>query len=242
MAAANVFDDDDLRRSGRRDDEDREGERLLEHEPAVVGVAAFVVLLLLALSNTDVVTIRLFGAAVLESPLAFVVFVAFGVTGPIPPTELGVTLALAVLLDATVIRMMLVPALLAGFLIGNRLHAALPAGAVLKAVVSQRLLPRRDLNGRTVACEIMINTPSIRTLIRDNKTFRINSDIQTGAKYGMVTLDGFLMEKYQLGYISREEVITKSQDPVTIQSKLQEYELARALGTGGGGAHVCAPA
>jgi RND superfamily putative drug exporter len=41
-----------------------------------------------------------------------VVFIAFGVTGPIPPTELGVTLALAVLLDATVIRMMLVPSLL----------------------------------------------------------------------------------------------------------------------------------
>jgi putative drug exporter of the RND superfamily len=40
-----------------------------------------------------------------------VVFIAFGVTGPIPPTELGVTLALAVLLDATVIRMMLVPSL-----------------------------------------------------------------------------------------------------------------------------------
>ena len=38
----------------------------------------------------------------------------------------------------------------------------------------------------------MINTPSIGALIRDNKTFRINSDIQTGAKYGMVTLDGFL--------------------------------------------------
>ena len=41
-----------------------------------------------------------------------VVFVAFGVTGPIPPTELGITLALAVFLDATVIRMMLVPSLL----------------------------------------------------------------------------------------------------------------------------------
>jgi RND superfamily putative drug exporter len=41
-----------------------------------------------------------------------VVFVAFGVTGPIPPTELGVTLALAVALDATVIRMLLVPSLL----------------------------------------------------------------------------------------------------------------------------------
>jgi len=44
--------------------------------------------------------------------IMIVVFVAFGVTGPIPPTELGVTLALAVLLDATVIRMLLVPALL----------------------------------------------------------------------------------------------------------------------------------
>ncbi len=50
-------------------------------------------------------------------------------------------------------------------------------------------------------------------LIRDNKTFRINSDIQTGAKYGMVTLDSFLMEKYQAGMISREEVVNKSQDP-----------------------------
>ena len=44
--------------------------------------------------------------------IMIVVFIAFGVTGPIPPTELGITLALAVLLDATVIRMMLVPSLL----------------------------------------------------------------------------------------------------------------------------------
>ena len=44
--------------------------------------------------------------------IMIVVFLAFGVTGPIPPTELGITLALAVLLDATVIRMMLVPSLL----------------------------------------------------------------------------------------------------------------------------------
>jgi twitching motility protein PilT len=75
----------------------------------------------------------------------------------------------------------------------------------------------------------MINTPSVAALIRDNKTFRINSDIQTGAKYGMVTLDSFLMDKYQAGLISKEEVITKAQDPVTIQSKLQEYEMAQAL-------------
>jgi twitching motility protein PilT len=112
---------------------------------------------------------------------------------------------------------------------------------VLQAVISQLLLPRHDKPGRVAAFEIMINTPSIAALIRDNKTFRINSDIQTGAKYGMVTLDGFLMDKYSQGLISREEVITKSQDPVTIQAKLQEYELARAMGTGGGGHAVPGP-
>ena len=106
---------------------------------------------------------------------------------------------------------------------------------VLQAVISQLLLPRHDKPGRVAAFEIMINTPSIAALIRDNKTFRINSDIQTGAKFGMVTLDGFLMEKYMAGLISREEVITKSQDPITVQAKLQEYELARAMGTGKGG-------
>src|SRR5262249_32669497 len=75
---------------------------------------------------------------------------------------------------------------------------------VLQAVISQLLLPRHDNPGRIAAFEVMINTPSIAALIRDNKTFRINSDIQTGAKYGMVTLDGFLMEKHVQGLISRE--------------------------------------
>jgi twitching motility protein PilT len=74
----------------------------------------------------------------------------------------------------------------------------------------------------------MVNTPSIGALIRDNKSFRINSDIQTGAKYGMITLDGCLMEKYEMGLISQEEVITKSQDPTTVTMKLQELEAARA--------------
>lgn len=106
---------------------------------------------------------------------------------------------------------------------------------VLQAVISQLLIPRVDKPGRVAIFEIMINTPSVGALIRDNKTFRINSDIQTGAKYGMVTLDSFLIEKYQQGLIAREEVIMKAQDPVTTQSKLQEMELAQAMGAGGGG-------
>ena len=98
---------------------------------------------------------------------------------------------------------------------------------VLQAVISQLLIPRCDKPGRVAVFEIMINTPSIAALIRDNKTFRINSDIQTGAKYGMVTLDSFLIEKYMAGMISQEEVITKAQDATSIIQKLQELEAGR---------------
>ena len=60
---------------------------------------------------------------------------------------------------------------------------------VLQSVISQMLSPRADKPGRVAVFEIMNWTPSISALIRDDKTYRINSDIQTGAKYGMVNLD-----------------------------------------------------
>jgi twitching motility protein PilT len=99
---------------------------------------------------------------------------------------------------------------------------------VLQAVISQLLIPRIDKPGRIAIFEIMMNTPSVAALIRDNKTFRIQSDIQTGAKYGMLTLDGFLMEKYTAGFIAREEVINKAQDPTSVIAKLAEWEAAQA--------------
>jgi twitching motility protein PilT len=104
---------------------------------------------------------------------------------------------------------------------------------VMQAVISQLLIPRVDKPGRVAAFEIMINTPSIAALIRDNKTFRIQSDIQTGSKFGMVTLDSFLIDLYLQGAISREEVINKSQDATTIMAKLQELDLAQAVDKGG---------
>jgi twitching motility protein PilT len=103
---------------------------------------------------------------------------------------------------------------------------------VMQAVISQLLIPRIDKPGRVAAFEIMVNTPSIGALIRDNKTFRIQSDIQTGAKFGMVTLDACLLEHYQAGKISKEEVITKSQDPITIVQKLKEMEAEAAAAAG----------
>ena len=91
----------------------------------------------------------------------------------------------------------------------------------LVAVVSQLLLVRQDKPGRIAAFEIMIATPGIRSLIRDNKTFRITSDIQTGARWGMVTLDAHLLALYERNVITYEDVITKAQDPDGVLSKLQ---------------------
>ncbi|MBN1865360.1 MAG: type IV pilus twitching motility protein PilT [Victivallales bacterium] len=90
----------------------------------------------------------------------------------------------------------------------------------LLAVISQVLLPRIDKPGRVAAFEVMISTPSIQALIRDNKTFRITSDIQTGTKYGMNTLDAHLLELYQANIISYGEMITKAQDPQGILQKM----------------------
>ena len=92
----------------------------------------------------------------------------------------------------------------------------------LVAVISQLLLVRADKPGRVAAFEIMISTPSIRSRIRDAKTFQIASDIQTGAKFGMITLDTHLLNLYQAGLIHYEDLITKSQDPDAVVEKLKE--------------------
>lgn len=82
----------------------------------------------------------------------------------------------------------------------------------LVAVISQVLVPRKNGTGRVGAFEIMIATPSIRALIRDNKTFRIKSDIQTGAKWGMQTLDSHLIDLWRRGVIDYKDMVTKAQD------------------------------
>jgi len=92
----------------------------------------------------------------------------------------------------------------------------------LVAVISQLLLKRVDKPGRVASFEIMISTPAIRSRIRDNKTFQIDSDIQTGSKFGMVTLDSHLLGLYMKGLISYDDLITKAKDPETLVQKLKQ--------------------
>ena len=92
----------------------------------------------------------------------------------------------------------------------------------LRAVVSQLLLPRRDGKGRVAIFELMINTPAIAALIRENKSYRLHSDILTGSKHGMVALEHSLVEKYRLGLITRDDVMLMAQDPQVAKQLLGE--------------------
>ena len=84
----------------------------------------------------------------------------------------------------------------------------------LKAVISQTLCKIKEGQGRVAAFEVMISTPAIQNLIRDAKSYRITSAIQTGHKYGMNLLDEHLLALWQKGIISYEEGLSKSQDAV----------------------------
>jgi len=82
----------------------------------------------------------------------------------------------------------------------------------LQGVISQTLL-KKPKGGRVAAHEIMIGTPAIRNLIREDKVAQMYSAIQTGAAYGMKTLDQSLLELMQKGLISRETARDKAKNP-----------------------------
>jgi twitching motility protein PilT len=89
----------------------------------------------------------------------------------------------------------------------------------LIAVLSQALCPRVDTEGMVASYEFMYVTPSIQNLIRENKVFRIDSEIQTGKRFGMQLLDDNLWNLFQAGKISATEAVDKSKVPGQMMEK-----------------------
>ncbi len=83
----------------------------------------------------------------------------------------------------------------------------------LRAIVSQRLIPRADGTGRVPALEILVANKAVGNLVRDNKTFQIKSVLQTGGTQGMCLLDASLAELVKSGTITREEAARNAEDP-----------------------------
>lgn len=89
----------------------------------------------------------------------------------------------------------------------------------LIGVLAQTLLPRIG-GGRVAAFESLVVTPGIGNLIRENKTFRINSAIQTGAKFGMQLMDDCLFDIWMAEKAEMEEVLAKAQDPDSLAKRI----------------------
>ena len=91
----------------------------------------------------------------------------------------------------------------------------------LIAVLSQTLCPRIDTDGMLAAYEFMYVTPGVQNLIRENKSYRIDSEIQTGKRFGMQLLDDNLWMHFTEGHISAEEAIDKSKNPGFMVDRMQ---------------------
>ncbi|MBX3147833.1 MAG: type IV pilus twitching motility protein PilT [Gemmatimonadales bacterium] len=84
---------------------------------------------------------------------------------------------------------------------------------VLEGVVTQTLLQRARGRGRVMACEIMVATPAIRALIRDDKIHQIYSALQSGKKHGMQTMTDSLYQLYMTREVVKEECLRVAQEP-----------------------------
>jgi twitching motility protein PilT len=93
----------------------------------------------------------------------------------------------------------------------------------LVGIVAQTLLPKIG-GGRCAAYEILVVLPGIANLIRENKTFRISSAIQTGAKFGMQLMDDALFKLWQEQKVVIEEVLGKAHNPDELAKRILNYQ------------------
>lgn len=98
----------------------------------------------------------------------------------------------------------------------------------LLCILSQALLTRVDTQGMVAAYEFLVITPAVANLIREAKTFRIDSAIQTGKKFGMQLLDDHLWSLYSQGKIAAEEMIDVSKNPQELTARI--HRLGRTVG------------
>lgn len=120
----------------------------------------------------------------------------------------------------------------------DRIISAFPRGyqenvraqmaSMLRAVISQTLIPRASGKGRVAAFEIMIGTPAVGNLIREGNTHQLPGVLQTHSKDGMCTLDQSLAERYAEGLIKRDEAIERAQDFKELMKLIQNMDQKRA--------------
>jgi twitching motility protein PilT len=104
---------------------------------------------------------------------------------------------------------------------------------VLEGIVTQTLLPKATGKGRVMAAEILVVTPAIRALIRDDKVHQIYSSMQAGKKWGMQTLNDALYALYMSREVTADECLRVSGDPTEFQRMIGQLDPADEGNNGG---------
>ena len=94
----------------------------------------------------------------------------------------------------------------------------------LIAIISQQLIPNLN-KGRSLALEILINTPSIKSLIRENNIHQIENYLLSGMKDGMIRMDDSIIKLYKDNIISKEEALNFSINSTEIKQKINNTNL-----------------
>jgi len=97
----------------------------------------------------------------------------------------------------------------------------------LRGVISLRLLRRADGAGRVPACEILVNTPTVRELIREGRTEQIPAALQDGLMYGMQTFTQSLYQRYRQGDVDLEEALRHADSPEELQLAIRDIHPTR---------------
>jgi twitching motility protein PilT len=113
---------------------------------------------------------------------------------------------------------------------------------VLEGVLTQTLLQKASGRGRAMAAEIMVATPAIRALIRDDKVHQIYSAMQAGKKHGMQTMNDALYQLYMSREVTQDECLRVSPEPNEFLRAIGEKPLDEADGMGDKGARMTAMA
>jgi twitching motility protein PilT len=107
------------------------------------------------------------------------------------------------------------------FAAGQQSQIRTQLASTLSAVFCQQLLPRANGRGRVMACEILLCSPAVRALIREDKAHQVYSIIQTSRKQGMRTMNQSLADLYRANEISYEEALAHSTDPSELERLLR---------------------
>ncbi len=95
--------------------------------------------------------------------------------------------------------------------------------SVLEGIISQQLIPRADNKGRVAAFEVLVATPAARNLIREGKTHQLSTILETGARFGMNTMDSSLIKLYRSGTIDGENLRRYSVDTEAVRKQIAHY-------------------